>query len=70
VDRQRVASRSIRSIGYDPTNRILEVEFNNSGVYRYFDVPSSIHTALLTSPSKGGYVNDHVKDRFDHRKIR
>lgn len=69
MERERVTSRSIRSIGYDPETRTLEVEFNNDGLYKYFEVPDAVYTALLRASSKGAYMNDHVKDRFNHRKI-
>ena len=70
MERQPVKSESIRSIGYDPDTHTLEIEFNNSGLYRYFDVPESVYTELMRTPSKGTYMNDHVRDRFGHKKLR
>jgi hypothetical protein len=70
VQRHHVSSESIRSVGYDPETQMLEVEFNNSGLYRYFGVPDLVYADLMRARSKGAYLNDFVKDRFDHKKIR
>jgi hypothetical protein len=70
MERQSVNSESIRSVGYDPEKHTLEIEFNNSSLYKYFDVPDSIYIALMRARSKGAYVNDCVRDRFDCKKIR
>lgn len=70
MDRQRIRSESIRSIGYDPETHTLEIEFNNSGLYKYFDVPDTVYASLMHSRSKGAYVNDYVRDRFDYKKLR
>ena len=35
-----VRSSALRSVGYDQEQRVLEIEFTNGAVYRYFDVPA------------------------------
>jgi hypothetical protein len=43
-----VESSSIASIGYVPEERVLELEFRQSGeVYQYVDVPAEEYTAFL-----------------------
>jgi KTSC domain len=59
-----VDSSSVASIGYAPEQRMLELEFRQSGeVYQYFDVPAEEHAAFLAADSKGTYVNLHFKPR-------
>lgn len=67
--RQPVASSNLRSVGYDQTSRILEIEFNNSRVYQYFDVSDYIHAGLMSAASKGTYFNEKIKDRFPYKRI-
>lgn len=69
VNRTPVSSSNIRSIGYEPDTKTLEVEFH-SGVYQYSGVPESVYRGLMQSPSKGSYFHDHVKDRYSFRRIR
>jgi KTSC domain len=64
MQRVPVESSSIASIGYAPQERVLELEFRQSGrVYQYFDVPAEEYTAFLAADSKGTYVNQQLKPR-------
>jgi hypothetical protein len=67
--RQPVESAVVRSVGYDQAERILEIEFHNDRVYRYFVVPHSVYQELLTAPSFGRYLNENVRDRYPVREI-
>ena len=69
MERQRVTSTNIRSIGYDATNETLEVEFNSGGLYQYFNVPETVYTALMRASSKGRYLNDQIKDRYRYQAV-
>jgi KTSC domain len=33
MERQPVSSSNLKSVGYDPRSRTLEIEFHNGGVY-------------------------------------
>jgi KTSC domain len=65
-----VESSAIRSVGYDPRRRVLDVEFAGGAVYRYLDVPPRAHAALLAADSYGRYVNAHVRDRYRWVRLR
>ncbi len=54
MNRIPVKSSQIASIGYNPSLKILEVEFNqgNKAVYQYFDVPPKIHAELMGEGKK------------------
>jgi hypothetical protein len=70
--RVSVASTSIAWIGYEVENRVLEIEFRESGeVYRYFDVPPSDYEAFLQAPSKGSYLNQTLKTNgYSYERVR
>lgn len=65
MKRQAVESTTIRSVGYNRANQVLELEFQSGAVYHYFDVPPSIHERLLKASSKGRYFNDEIRDDYD-----
>jgi hypothetical protein len=69
MERKFVRSSNIRSIGYDANNSTLEVEFQTGDVYQYARVPASVHAALMKAPSKGAYLNQHVKNTYQYRQI-
>jgi hypothetical protein len=65
----RVQSKAIRSVRYDDARRILEVEFESTSAYRYFDVPRDVYEWLLKVKSKGRFVNRLVKEKYRYEKI-
>ena len=65
-----VESSSLAAIGFDGTVNELYVSFRNGTVYRYFQVPSSVHRALLSAPSLGRYFNETVRDRYPSQRLR
>lgn len=64
MQRQAVVSKSINSVGYDRSARIVEIEFADGAVYRFAPVPVYIYRELLDAPSKGVYVNTVLKPRY------
>jgi hypothetical protein len=64
MKRAPVDSSSISSIGYDGGTAVLEIEYRNGNVYRYFAVPASIYAALVASESMGTFVNTVIKPRY------
>jgi hypothetical protein len=61
MDRQQIESTSIRSVGYEPQNATLEIEFLHGGIYRYFGVPPLVHEQLMTAESKGAGFHEFIR---------
>lgn len=71
MEREKVESKIIDSIGYDENKEILEVEFKKTGaIYHYFDVPKNIYDDLMTASSKGSYVNGYIKKSSNYRRVK
>lgn len=68
IQRQKVVSSDIASVGYDAATQTLEIEFHATGVYRYFSVPASVYEALLTTPSPGRLFLQQVKGKYAWEK--
>lgn len=68
IVRTPVRSSCIAFIGYDEAARTLEIEFHSGAVYRYFGVVREIHMDLVNAPSKGAYLNRHIKGRHPERR--
>ncbi len=62
MKRTEVESSMIRSVGYDPDARILEIEFNSGQVYQYFDVPPQEYEGLMKAESHGRYFLANIRD--------
>jgi hypothetical protein len=59
----------MRSIGYDETNQVLEVEFQSGAVYQYLDVRPVIHKELMAAESKGRYFNREIRDLYTSVRV-
>lgn len=70
MTRERVTSTSIKSVGYDRDNRILEIEFRGGGVYQYFQVPPEEHDSLMKAASIGGYHANTIKPNYKFRRVK
>jgi len=68
---QRLAfeSEAVASAGYDSEARSMEVEFRTGRIYRYSEVPPGVFEWLLRTKSKGSFVTNMVKDRFEFVEV-
>jgi len=70
MEKTRVKSSNIRSIGYDEPTQILEIDFQQGGTYQYFGVSKKIYDSLIKSTtSPGEYYERFIKNRYRHKKI-
>ena len=68
MTRTAVTSSNLRSVGYDPSSRTLEIEFKNV-TYQYADVPLEVYEALMAATSLGRYFIQNIKDAYPASKI-
>jgi len=55
---------------FDARQSILQLEFRDGAVYRYFQVPEALYQNLLSAASHGASFNYTIRGRFPHRQIR
>lgn len=69
MQRTRVSSSNLHSIGYDPVNNILEIEFLSGGVYQYSGVHQNIYSGLMNATSHGKYFHAYIKNLYPYVQI-
>jgi hypothetical protein len=69
LERQPVKSRILRSVGYDDSTTILEIEFHTGLVYQYSGVPSKVYKDLMHSDEIGKYFSEKVRPRFKTKQV-
>lgn len=69
MNRIRVSSRIIASVGYSHAAGIVEVEFHDGAIYQYYDVPQSVYMGLLDADPHEDYLNLNIKDIYPDRKV-
>lgn len=71
MQRTRVSSSNIHSIGYDSSISRLEIEFLNGSIYQYFYVPERLYIQLMNANSHGEYLDSFIKKGgYSYIKIR
>jgi len=74
MQRTKVDSSSIKSVGYDPSSQTLEVEFKpdkfgKSKVWRYSGVSQETAGSMLGAKSVGSYFHANVRGKFDGSEV-
>lgn len=69
IERIRVKSSNIHSIGYDRGTNILQVEFLNGSVYQYWNVPEFVYQELMQASSKGKYFNSKIAFSYKYECV-
>lgn len=73
IVREAVESSQIKSVGYNATLRVLEVEFKGGSIYQYYNVDAPIHADFMKAESKGKYFGAVIKNNptaFPYVKMR
>jgi hypothetical protein len=60
----------LRSAGYDPEKKVLEVEFLNGAVYEYHGVEMETWNKFNGAESKGKFFIAEVKPNFQCNKLK
>ncbi len=66
IETAAIASSSMSRVSYHFGKSVLQVEFHDGSVYRYFDVPIHAYRELLQADSKGTHFNHHIRNAFTH----
>lgn len=69
MQRITVDSSDIVSVGYDPKERLLEIEFQGGRIYQYKDVAPDVYKHFMQADSFGLYFNTHINNRYRYKKL-
>jgi KTSC domain len=70
IPRQEVQSTAIAKVGYSKRRHILEIEFVNRAVYRYFDVPLPVYRDLMSAESKARFYDSNIRKHYRSALVR
>lgn len=62
--RVKVNSGKTWSIGYDAYTKILEVEFYETGIYHYYDVPETVYSNLMFAELVDEFLNSNIVGKY------
>ena len=61
-------STAVEHISYDEAACELHVTFVGGGTYTYYGVPAPVYRAFRAAASKGRFLSEFIKDRYDFRR--
>jgi len=70
MERKKVSSSQIRSVGYDSGSQILEVEMSDGTLWQYSRVPSEVHRRFLAAPTIASYYRDNIEEEYSRKRLR
>ncbi len=69
MQRKRVNSSRLRSVGYDERSETLEVELSNGTVYQYSKVSPEVHRRFMAAPNPTTYFDDKIAEEYSSRRV-
>ena len=70
MERKKVNSSHIRSVGYDSGSQTLEVELTDGSIWQYYKVPTEVHRRFMAAPSMVSFYRDSIEDDYSRRRIK
>ncbi|HVX56934.1 MAG TPA: KTSC domain-containing protein [Candidatus Saccharimonadales bacterium] len=61
MKRSPVKSSNLKTVGYDPATKTLEVEFHSGAVHQYAGITPGAHQALVRAPSIGSHFHQYFR---------
>jgi len=69
VERKRVNSSKLRSVGYDEKSMTLEVEMSNGQVYQYVKVYPEVYRRFMAAPNPTSFIEDKIDEEYTGRRV-
>ncbi|MDA8110165.1 MAG: KTSC domain-containing protein [Betaproteobacteria bacterium] len=69
MQRKRVNSSRLRSVGYDEASQVLEVEMANGRVFQYSRVTPEVYRRLMAAPNPTSFFDDRIAEEYTARRV-
>ena len=69
MERKRVNSSKLRSVGYDEKSRTLEIEMSNGQVFQYVGVYPEVYRRLMAAPNPTTFFDDKIAEEYTPQRV-
>jgi hypothetical protein len=69
MERKRVNSSKLRSVGYDEKSMTLEVEMSNGQVYQYVKVYPEVYRRFMAAPNPTTFFDDKIAEEYAAKRV-
>ena len=70
MERKRVNSSKLRSVGYDEKSRTLEVELSGGKVYQYVGVYPEVYRRFMAAPNPTSFFDDKIAEEYTAKPVK
>ena len=70
MERKKVNSSQLRSVGYDERAQLLEVELSDGAIWQYARVPGEVYRRLMAAPSIVSYYRDNIEEDYSRKRLK
>lgn len=63
IQRKAVKSSQLKSVGFCPDRKCIDVEFHSGAIYRYHDCDQQVFDSLMSADSVGKQFNSTVRSK-------
>jgi hypothetical protein len=69
MQRKRVNSSKLKSVGYDEATRTLEVEMSNGQVFQYTGVYPEVYRRFMAAPNPTSFFDDKIAEEYSAKRV-
>jgi hypothetical protein len=69
MERKRVNSSKVRSVGYDEKSQTLEVELSDGQVTQYVKVYPEVYRQFMAAPNPTTFYDDKIAEDYTGRRV-
>ena len=69
MERKRVNSSKLKSVGYDEMSRTLEIEMSNGQIFQYTGVYPEVFRRLMAAPNPTAFYDDKIAEEYSARRV-
>ena len=69
MQRKRVNSSKLRSVGYDEASKTLEVEMSNGQVFQYTGVYPEVYRRFMAAPNPSAFFDDKIEEEYTAKRV-
>jgi len=63
-------SSVVRHFSYNAGKQRLLIEYVSGNVYEYFEVPERVYENMKKAGSKGAFLNNEIKGKYEFARVR
>jgi hypothetical protein len=69
MQRKRVNSSKLKSVGYDEPSRTLEIEMSTGQIFQYGGVYPEVYRRLMAAPNPTAFYDDKIAEEYTAKRV-